>query len=200
MTKRSVVLSLALAPVLGASALAQEKVTYQDHVLPIFRNSCFSCHSADKKKADLDLSSYAAAMAGGSSGKALEPGSPDGSLLYRLVTHAEEPQMPPKGGKLPDKDLNTIKAWIAGGLLENSGSAAMVPSKPKLDLAIAVNDSGKPDGPPPMPGDLLLEPVVHTPRAGAITAIASSPWAPLVAVGGQRQGLLYNPQTRDLLR
>ncbi|HEV2292362.1 MAG TPA: c-type cytochrome domain-containing protein [Tepidisphaeraceae bacterium] len=199
MTKCSIFVFLAIAPALATTAFAQEKITYQDHVLPIFRNSCFSCHNADKKKADLDLSSFAAALAGGGSGKALEPGSPEGSLLYRLVTHAEEPQMPPKGGKLPDKDLNTIKMWIAGGLLENSGSVAMVSNKPKLDLSVSVNDSGKPDGPPPMPGDLLLEPVMHTPRAGAITALAASPWAPLVAIGGQKQVLLYNPKTQDLL-
>src|SRR5688572_27358932 len=123
--------------VLPHPALAQEKVTYQDHVLPIFRNTCLNCHNADKKKADLDLSTFAGAMAGGGSGKALEPGNPDGSLLYRLVTHAEEPQMPPKGGKLPEKDLSTIKAWIAGGTLETSSSAAMGSNKPKLDLAVS---------------------------------------------------------------
>src|SRR5687767_9688857 len=197
MNRSTSILAAAILPILGTTAFAQDKVTYQDHVLPIFRNTCLNCHNADKKKADLDLSTFAAAMAGGGSGKALEPGSPEGSLLYRLVTHAEEPQMPPKGGKLPDKDLNTIKGWIAGGLLENAGSQAMAPAKPKLDLAVAVNDSGKPDGPPPMPGDLLLEPVVHTARPGAITAMAASPWAPLVAIGGQKQVLLYNPQTLD---
>src|SRR5215212_4205898 len=95
---------------LPAAVLAQDKVTYTDHVLPIFRNNCLNCHNPDKKKADLDLSTFPTAMAGGGSGKVLEPGNPEGSLLYRLVTHAEEPNMPPKGGKLAEKDLNTIKA------------------------------------------------------------------------------------------
>jgi WD40 repeat protein len=199
MTKRSLALSLAIVPIFSVTAFAQEKVTYQDHVLPIFRNSCLNCHNPDKKKADLDLSTFTGVMAGGGSGKAIEPGNPDGSLLYRLVMHVEEPNMPPKGGKLPEKDLNTIKAWIAGGTLETSGSSAIASNKPKLDLAVAVNATGKPDGPPPMPADLLLEPVVHTSRAGAITSLAASPWAPLVAVGGQRQILLYNPKTTDLL-
>ena len=65
MNRSAAILAAAILPVLGTTALAQEKVTYQDHVLPILRNSCFSCHSADKKKADLDLSSFAGAMAGG---------------------------------------------------------------------------------------------------------------------------------------
>ena len=39
---------------------------------------------------------------------------------------------------------------------------------------------------------------VHA-AAGAVTALAASPWAPLVAVAGQKQVLLYNTDTRELL-
>src|SRR5947208_16910208 len=46
---------------------------------------------------------------------------------------------------------------------------------------------------------LPLDPVVKTAKANAITALASSPWAPLVAVGGQKQVLLYNSDTLDLI-
>ena len=113
-------LLLALAP----SALAQDKVTYQDHILPIFRNACLNCHNPDKKKAGLDLSSYGGVMTGSENGKAVEPGDYEASLLYRLVARTEEPFMPPKGDKLPDKDLELIKKWINGGTLENAGSAS----------------------------------------------------------------------------
>src|SRR5688500_12062787 len=93
---------LAAGPLLaGSSALAQDKTTYLDHVLPVFKNSCLNCHNPDKKKAGLDLSSYTAALAGSDGGKTLEPGDPDGSLLFRLVTHGAEPKMPPKAAKLP---------------------------------------------------------------------------------------------------
>ena len=61
-------LVLALAP----SALAQDKVTYQDHVLPIFRNACLNCHNPEKKKAGLDLSSYGGVMTGSENGKSVE--------------------------------------------------------------------------------------------------------------------------------
>src|SRR5947208_11844361 len=46
---------------------------------------------------------------------------------------------------------------------------------------------------------LPLDPVVKTARANAITGLASSPWAPLVAVGGQKQVLLYNSDTLELV-
>ena len=190
----------ALTLVAAPRASAQDKTTYQDHVLPIFRNACLNCHNPEKKKAGLDLSSFPAAVAGGNSGKALEPGDPDGSLLYRLVTHAEEPAMPPKGNKLPDDQLAVIRNWIAGGLLDTSGSTAIVSDRPKLDLKVATDATGRPSGPPPLPGvDVPLESVVRTMRPGAVTALASSPWAPVVAVAGQKQILLYNPQAQELL-
>jgi mono/diheme cytochrome c family protein len=37
------------------SAAAEDKVTYQDHILPLAEANCSKCHNADKKKADLDL-------------------------------------------------------------------------------------------------------------------------------------------------
>src|SRR3954469_13030660 len=146
---------LALSP--GSSVLAQEKVTYQDHVLPVFRNTCLNCHNPEKKKAGLDLSSYQGVMNGSENGKVIEPGDPDGSLLFRLVSRTEEPFMPPKGDKIPEKDLGSIKKWIAGGVLENAGSSAIASTKAKVDLKVATTTSGKPDGPAPMPGTLVLE-------------------------------------------
>ena len=47
---------LSLLATLSVVSFAQEKVTYVDHVLPIFRNACNNCHNPDKKKAGLDLS------------------------------------------------------------------------------------------------------------------------------------------------
>src|SRR5262249_55553842 len=43
------------------------------------------------------------------------------------------------------------------------------------------------------------EPILTTPRTDAVTALAASPWAPLVAVGGHKQVLLYNTDTLDLV-
>ncbi|MEX2215249.1 MAG: c-type cytochrome domain-containing protein [Phycisphaeraceae bacterium] len=188
-----------LAALAAAPALAADKVTYNDHVVPILRNHCFSCHNSDKKKADLDVSTYNTILAGGGSGEALAAGNPSDSLLFKLINHLEEPKMPPKSPKIPDGEIAVIKNWIEGGLLENSGSKAIVSKKPKVDLALKSTSTGRPEGDPPMPGgDLLLEPVIHTDRAGAVTAIATSPWAPLVAVAGQKQVILYDIDTLEI--
>ncbi len=186
----------AAAVAFAATAQAQ-KVTYEDHVLPVFRNSCLKCHNPEKAKADLDLSTFAAALKGGSSGAVIKSGDPDGSKLVKSITHAEEPNMPPNS-KLSDREITLIKSWIAGGLLENSGAKAIVMNKPKVDLTAAVGSTDKPDGPPPMPGDVLLEPLVRTDHPSAATALAASPWAPLVAIGGQHQVLLFNTDTLEL--
>jgi predicted nucleic acid-binding Zn-ribbon protein len=182
-----------------ASAAAQEKVTFQDHVQPLIENHCAKCHNADKKKGDLDLTSYNGALKGGGSGQVVMSGNPDSSRLYKSLTHAEEPTMPPNKPRLPDKELDVFKKWIAGGLLENSGSKAIAAAKPAVDLAVKSGAIGKPEGPPPMPPELPLDPVVHTPRGSALTGLAASPWGPLVAVGGQKQVLLYNSDTLELI-
>jgi WD40 repeat protein len=64
-----------------------------------------------------------------------------------------------------------------------------------VDLTLKADNVGKPDGSPPMPKNLPLEPVIHTSRMTAITGLAASPWAPLVAVAGQKQVLLFEGDT-----
>ena len=192
---------LAIAAWLGDAPLtqAQEKITYQDHVSPLFESACNSCHNADKAKGGLDLSSYPNMLKGGSSGGAVEPGNPDGSLLYKLVSHQEEPFMPHKKDKLAAAQVALVAKWITGGLLETKSSTAKKKKKAAFDLSFVAVTNGKPEGPLPMPEHLLLEPVVSTDRAGGTSALASNPWVPIVAVAGQKQALLYHTETLELL-
>ena len=178
---------------------AEDKINYSDHIAPLVEANCSKCHNPDKKKADLDLTSYQGALKGSGSGSVVMSGNPDGSKLWKALTHAEEPFMPPNRPKLPDKELDLFKQWIAGGLLENAGGKAVAAAKPAFDLALKPEDLGKPEGPPPMPRDLPMECVVHVPRLGPLTGLAASPWAPVVAVAGLKQVLLFHTQTRELL-
>lgn len=197
---RSALLALTTAALLLVTAArAQEKVTYQDHLLPVIESHCGKCHNPDKKKGDLDMTSYGALMSGGASGKIVLSGYPDGSKLHKVINHLDEPNMPPNKPKLPDKELAVFKKWIAGGLLESSGSKAIAANNPTMDLTLSAASIGRPSGPPPMPGDLLLEPPVLTARPSAITGLAGSPWSPLLAVAGQKQVLLYQSETLELL-
>lgn len=173
-------------------------VTYKDHVLPILRQHCFNCHNADKARADLNVTTYQALLAGGSSGEPVSPGSPEQSLLYRVVAHTEEPHMPPKQPRIPEAELAVLRKWIELGAPETAVSAAKVAGR-KLDIDAASVATGKPDGPPPMPAKLPAVSLPRTPRAHPVTALAASPWAPLLAVAGHERVLLYHTDTLELL-
>jgi hypothetical protein len=200
MTAMKYCLPLAVLVAVAATAPAQTKITYDEHILPILRDKCLSCHNQDRKSGGLRLHTYTNLMAGGSAGDIVTPGNPDTSRLYQFVAHKQEPFMPPKSPMIDAKNVEIIRQWIAGGALENNGSKTVVVNKPKIDIGLTSIVRGKPAGPPPMPeAKLGLEPVVRTTRANALTALAASPWAPLVAVGGQKQVLLYHSDTLDLL-
>lgn len=188
------VITLLATPLL----FAQEKISYDDHILPIFEQACLNCHNPDKTKGGLDLSNFAGVMKGGSSGKIVEPGDVS-STLVNLVKQTAEPKMPPEGDKLSAAQIDLLVKWIEGGLLETKSSSARKPSKPKFETALRSDPAAKPDGPPPMPEHLLLEPPVVTERPSAVHALAASPWAPLLAVTAQRQILLHHTETLELI-
>ncbi len=137
-------------------------------------------------------------MQGGASGASVEPGDSENSYLYMLMAHDSEPFMPPNSDKMPAEMLAVIKAWIEGGALETKSSKAVVKPKEQMELALTFASNERPEGPPPMPTRLSLQPVVHTERTTAVNSIATSPWAPLVAISGQKQIQLYNTQTLQL--
>ena len=187
---RLILLPLLLSP----SLQGQEKITYDDHIFPLFEQSCLNCHNPDKKKGDLDLSSFPALMVGGSGGKVAVPGDGGSSKLYTVTTGTEEPVMPPEGDRIDRKAADLIRAWIDGGMLETKDSSAKKAAKPKFDLAVDTT-AGKPEGPPPMPTALSLDPTFVAPRAGLVKAMTASPWAPLIALTGQKQILFYHSDT-----
>ncbi|MBX3412986.1 MAG: hypothetical protein KF708_09890 [Pirellulales bacterium] len=197
--------SLALAAIVlcGAAPRALQaeepakKVTYADDVKPILREHCFSCHNMSNAKSDLALDDYGRLMAGGASGEVVLAGDLDSSRLWMLVSHQEEPKMPPEQDKLPEAKLAVIKTWIEGGALENSGSVAK-PKKPKANLMQSAG-AARPEGPAIMPENISKQPLVYTPRTTAVASIAASPWAPVVAVSGQKQVPLYHSDSGELL-
>ena len=64
------ILLLAIALPLFAAG----KITYEEHVKPIFRENCFVCHNQNKATNDLALDSYERVRKGGASGEAIAAG------------------------------------------------------------------------------------------------------------------------------
>ena len=196
LTRRCLILAAGLV---SAASWAQEneKLTYDDHIRPLLENKCFSCHNPDKKKGGLELTSYSGLMNGGSGGAVVDAGNPSGSRLWTCSTKKEEPFMPPEGAPLEAKDLALLSKWIEGGVLQAKGSVAKKSNKPKVDLTFA-GGAGKPTGAVARPENVLLEPVIVTPRTSAVIAMAASPWTSLLAVAGQKQILLYDTDSHEL--
>ena len=167
----SFILSLCFAS--GSTA----KPNFQDDIIPVFEQSCNSCHNPDRARGGLDLTSINAILAGGSSGEVSIPGDPDSSLLYLLPARLQEPHMPPRGEKIEKAQLSLIKNWIAQGMLPTASGKPMKKKKSSVNLALGSVSIGKPDGPPPMPKYLALQPTLVTNRAFAPSAMSAAPWS-----------------------
>jgi len=189
----------------AAKTKAATKITFRDHVAPVFRRRCTGCHGGGQPKADLDLSRYVAVLAGGSSGTVLIPGDPLQSRLYLLVSHAEEPHMPPKRPRLPKAELELIRRWIDGGLLSTRTSRPRTSKRPRSLLSQVgpplrrpvPKSAGEPLGARPRGWPAVS--VQTASRARAVVALAASPWSSLVAVGGIEQVLVYDSALGKLL-
>jgi mono/diheme cytochrome c family protein len=114
-SKVLVVLILGAAWALASQPSNQQTADiFKQKVAPIFAQKCEMCHGSALQRSGLDLRSEQTILRGGTRGPAVVPGSPDKSLLYRLITHAEEPAMPMALGKLSDAEIAEIARWIEG--------------------------------------------------------------------------------------
>lgn len=194
-------LTLTFGLAFASTALAQApkgKVTFDQHVLPVLNMHCVGCHKGDSAKGGLDLSTYAKTMEGGASGAVVKAGDSESSRLWRVTAHKEQPFMPPKKPMIDKEQVDLLANWIQQGALENAGSKP-VPVKPKAEVGLMSVKRGKPDVVPMPTTPLRRDPVVTTAKPNAVIALAASPWAPLLAVGGQKQVLLYHGDTMELL-
>ena len=178
---------LLISPVFGTP----EKPNFQDDLVPVFEQSCNSCHNPDKARGGLDLTSMSNSLAVVAREKS-HPGDADGSLLFTLAARLQEPHMPPRGDKIENSQLLIIKNWINQGLLPTASGKPIQKKKPSFNLALSSISIGKPKGPVPLPKHLDLQPVFVAERTFAPSAMATAPWSPLTALSGQKQVLLYH--------
>jgi len=131
MRKRTTLALVLTTFVIGvAGAFAQSNgSTFSTTVQPIFDRECVKCHDTKHRKAKLDLSqgeSFGAIVNVPSKEEPgtvrVKPGDPDKSYLWLKLEHkTSEGDGMPKGffssGKLSQKDMEAIRAWITAGAL-----------------------------------------------------------------------------------
>ena len=99
-----------------APAADPKPVDFDREVKPIFAKHCTACHGPDKQKSGLRLDRRTDALAGGDSGIVIIPGRSANSHLIKLILSAEASErMPPKGARLTDGEVATLRAWIDQG-------------------------------------------------------------------------------------
>ena len=120
-------------------AAETEGIFWNSHIRPLFKEHCWKCHGGAKQKGGLDLRSIISTLKGGESGPAVISGSPEESLIYRVLLPGADPHMPPGDEKqLPEADVSLIKNWIKAHMVEaganNWPSASPASSTPLQPL------------------------------------------------------------------
>ncbi len=123
---------------LATVASAAEAIGFNRDIRPILAEQCFSCHGFDGKhrKAGLRLDTREGALADNDGVRAIVPGSPEKSELWkRLVTKDPEDVMPPPDAHKPTltaAQLAKVRKWIEDGAAYEAHWAFRAPVKPTL--------------------------------------------------------------------
>ncbi len=95
---------------------AAEDSLFVEQVVPILQRRCYSCHNAAEPSGGFSLQSADAALTGGDSGAAIEPGDPDASYLLELITPVSgAAEMPKEADPLREEEIAIVRQWIASG-------------------------------------------------------------------------------------
>ncbi len=131
-----------------AKKAAESLALFKEHVKPILMQHCIDCHGGKAIKADFDLSTREKLLASGYVEK-----TADASQLFKVVTHAEKPEMPFKLPKLSEEEIGHLKNWLDSGFVYD---APLVEQKdPTKEREVTDNDrkfwSFQPLGPALLP-------------------------------------------------
>lgn len=91
---------------------------YAMAVEPILKKKCMSCHSENKSKGGLVMTTTARILEGGEHGAIWVAGKPDSSemVIRALLPEEDEDHMPPVGKvQLTETELELLSRWIASG-------------------------------------------------------------------------------------
>ena len=106
----------------AADDKAKEKITYADHVVAGLPQPVRHLPQPRQGQGGPEPRQLRRGHAGRRLGQGHRAGRRRGQLDPGVITHKEEPKMPPNAAKIPDAEIELIRKWIEGGALETSGS------------------------------------------------------------------------------
>lgn len=111
--------------------VSEDTVDYQKQVRHVLQDRCVACHGALRQEGGLRLDTAAAAIKGGDSGAAIQPGKvAESALLERIAAQDLSVRMPPEGEPLKPEEMSAIRLWIEQGA---NAPADEVPESDPLD-------------------------------------------------------------------
>lgn len=122
----------------GAAATTNKTaIDFDRDIRPILSNACYNCHGPDdrNRKADLRLDTRAGAFADLGGYRAIVPGQPEKSEVYKRITSTEpaERMPPPKAHRqLKAREIERLRDWIAQGAPWQEHWAFVPPKRPPL--------------------------------------------------------------------
>ena len=87
---------------------------FETEIRPILATKCSGCHGEKVRMASLRLTSPEGVLKGADSGPIIVKGDPESSRLVQVVSYQGSIKMPPTG-KLSDKEIAAIGAWVKMG-------------------------------------------------------------------------------------
>lgn len=164
--------------------VGDKPVSFIQDIAPIFKDNCFACHDAKKKKGKLDMTTFENFRKGGSKDDPIEAGKPEESHLYEVITSTGANRMPPKeaGAALPKEKIELIRRWIKEGAKLDNGVEA------KADLFRELRVRWQ----PPTPPSAYKYPVT-------INALAFAPDNKRLVVGGYHELTVWEIESGKLV-
>ncbi|MBQ09936.1 MAG: hypothetical protein CMJ45_00080 [Planctomyces sp.] len=115
-------------PVAGAAPDRAGKIEFfEKQIRPLLINRCSKCHGEKKQEAGLRVDQSPALFRGGKSGRVVQPGRPEKSLLLARVRARGDQQMPPRS-RLSVAQLAALQRWIAEGAVWPRGTGKSEPT------------------------------------------------------------------------
>ena len=97
----------------GQGGDAEQEVSFEEKIQPLFQRKCMSCHGVETQKAELSLTNAASIQKGGESGAVVVAGEPTKSLLFEKIHNGEMP--PEEKDRLTGAEVELIERWISLG-------------------------------------------------------------------------------------
>ena len=129
---------LALCWLPASLARGDDGVDFGRRIRPLLAEKCFQCHGLDEEQraSDLRLDLKDGLFGAIESGdRAVTPGDPEKSLIYRrLITDDEDERMPPLDSKkrLTVEQIELVKQWIEQGAAWQQHWSLVTPRRPSI--------------------------------------------------------------------